>query len=61
MRSAGGRLMRPSPERPCDDVGGLDAPLRQPHGDAADLLDRPTDQCVGGLGRARLFGGGALA
>ncbi len=24
--------MRPSPERPCDDVSGLDAPLCQPHG-----------------------------
>ena len=53
--------MRPSPERPCDDMGELDAPLRQPHRDAADLLDRPTDQRAGGLGRVRLFGGGALA
>jgi hypothetical protein len=39
MGVSGGRLMRPSPERPCDDMGGLDAPLRQPHRDAADLLD----------------------
>jgi hypothetical protein len=61
MGISGSRLMRPSPERPCDDVSGLDAPLRQPHHDAADLLDRPADQRAGSFGRARLFGGGALA
>ncbi|WP_167367723.1 hypothetical protein [Methylobacterium pseudosasicola] len=44
MGVLGSRLMRTSPERPRDDVGGLDAPLRQPHGEAADLLDRPADQ-----------------
>ena len=32
------------PERPCDDVGGLDAPLCELDGDAADFLDRPADQ-----------------
>ena len=37
-------LMGASPERPCDDVGGLDAPLRELYGDAADFLDRPADQ-----------------
>ena len=37
-------LMGASPERPCDDVGGLDAPLGEPDGDAADFLDRPADQ-----------------
>ena len=36
--------MSPSPERPCDDVGGLDASLSEADGDAADFLDRPTDQ-----------------
>jgi hypothetical protein len=44
MSVSGSRLMRASPERPRDDVGGLDAPLRQPYGEAADLLDRPADQ-----------------
>jgi hypothetical protein len=44
MSVSGGRLMRASPERPRDDVSGLDAPLRQAYGDAADLLDRPADQ-----------------
>ena len=53
--------MRPSPERPCDDVSGLDAPLREPDRDAADLLHRPADQWARGLVRAGLFGGGALA
>jgi hypothetical protein len=32
------------PERPGDNMGGLDAPLRELHGDAADFLDRPADQ-----------------
>ena len=36
-------LMRSSPERPGDDVGGLDASLGQFCGDAADFLDRPAD------------------
>ena len=66
MGVSGGPLMRTSPERPCDDVDGLDAPLRQQYGEAADLLDRPADQRARSLvGRdlvlARLFGGGALA
>jgi hypothetical protein len=39
-----GDLMRSSPERPCDDVSGLDATLSEADGDAADLLDRPADQ-----------------
>lgn len=37
-------LMSPSPERPCDDVGGLDAFLSEADGDASDFLHRPTDQ-----------------
>ena len=50
--------MRSSPERPCDDVSGLDAALGEADRDAADLLDRPADQ--GNLRALRLlFGGGA--
>jgi len=37
-------LVSASPERPCDDVGGLDAALCEFHSDAADFLDRPADQ-----------------
>ena len=37
-------LMRASPKRPCDDVGGLDATLGQAGGDAAEFLDRPADE-----------------
>ena len=52
-------LMGSAPERPCYDVGGLDAALGQFCRDAADFLDGPADQ-----GRAfrrirRVFGGGA--
>jgi hypothetical protein len=32
-------LVSASPERPCDDVGGLDAALCEFHGDAANFLD----------------------
>ena len=39
-----GCLMSSSPERPRDDVGGVDAPLRQPDNDASDFLNRPSDQ-----------------
>jgi hypothetical protein len=53
MGVSGCRLMCPSPERLRDDLGGLDAPLRQPHGDAADprprrakaIITRLTDRC----------------
>jgi len=38
------RLMSSAPERPCDDVCGLDPLSGEPDGDAADFLDRPTDQ-----------------
>ena len=37
-------LMGTAPERPCDEVGGLDAPLCEFDGDAADFLHRPADQ-----------------
>ncbi|MGC1582802.1 MAG: hypothetical protein WA766_15040, partial [Candidatus Acidiferrales bacterium] len=37
-------LVGATPERPCDDMGGLDAPLSKLDGDAADFLDRPADQ-----------------
>jgi hypothetical protein len=43
--------MSPPPERPCDDVGGLNSFLRETLGYAADFLDRPTDE-VGCLGVA---------
>ena len=42
--------MGASPERPCDDVGGLDASSRETLGYAADFLDRPTNEVVGYLG-----------
>lgn len=37
-------LVSSSPERPCDDVRGLDAPLCKFDDDAADFLNRPADQ-----------------
>jgi hypothetical protein len=37
-------LVSASPERPCDDASGLDAPLRELEGDTTDFLDRPADQ-----------------
>src|ERR1700761_6761234 len=50
MRGACSGLMGPSPERPGDDVSGLDVLLVQPHGHAADLLHRPADQGHGPIG-----------
>ena len=41
--------MSAAPERPCDYIGGLDALSRETLGDAADFLDRPTDE-IGSLG-----------
>ena len=38
--------MRPPPGRPCDDIGWIDAFLREAVRYAADLLDRPTDKMV---------------
>ena len=40
-------LMGAAPERPGNDTGGLDAPLCEFDGDAADFLDRPSDQVEG--------------
>jgi hypothetical protein len=37
-------LMGASPDRPCNDVSGLDPFLRKTSGDATDFLDRPADQ-----------------
>ena len=39
-----GGLVGASPERAGDDVGGLDASLRETDGEATDLLDRPADK-----------------
>ena len=44
VRAFCGGLMGPPPERPSDDVGRLDAPLRKPCGDTADFLCRPVDE-----------------
>jgi hypothetical protein len=61
-------LMRPSPERPCDGVGGLNALSSKSDGDAADFLDRPADQrwcgrvlAFAGRRRVVFFGTGGLA
>ena len=51
-----GGLVRSLPERPCDDVSGLDAALGEPDGDAPDFLDRPADQLRRGF--VRIFLGG---
>ena len=45
-------LMCPAPERPGDDVCGLDAALGQAGGDASEFLDRPADE----VWRARVRG-----
>jgi hypothetical protein len=37
-------LVSSAPERPCDDVGWHDPFSREFDGDAANFLDRPTDQ-----------------
>ena len=50
MRGACGGLMGSSPERPGDDVSGLDVLLVRPHGHSADLLHRPADQDHGPIG-----------
>ena len=39
VRFSCGGLVRSSPERPRDDMGGSDLLLRKPHGDTADLLN----------------------
>src|SRR5918911_3372848 len=63
VRAPCGGLVRASPERPGDDVGGPDASLGEPDGDAAELLDRPADEVRRIRTRpAKVFGGaGAFA
>jgi hypothetical protein len=56
--------MSPSPERPSDDMRGLDAALGQADGDSADFLNRPADQRGRGeleILRLVFWGGGLLA
>ncbi len=56
-------LMSPPPERPRDDIGGLNALSRETLSYAADFLDRPTDE-IGCLGVALdlvFLGAGLLA
>ncbi len=49
--------MGSSPERPCDDVSGLDASFGETCGETSDFLNRPSDQCRGGLSlMGRFFG-----
>ena len=61
MGALGFGLMGSPPERPCDDVSGLDTPSGKAYCDAADFLDRPADQrAVDRIIRLRIiFGGGA--
>jgi hypothetical protein len=56
MGTLRGGLVGSSPRRPGDDASGLDSSLRQPDGDATDLLDGPADQLWRGFVRI-LFGG----
>jgi hypothetical protein len=44
VRPLSSGLVSSAPERPCNDVCGLDALSSEPDSDAADLLNRPTDQ-----------------
>ena len=56
-------LMSAPPERPCDDIGGLNAFSRETLSYAADFLDRPRDE-IGCLGVALdlvFLGAGLLA
>ena len=55
--------MSAPPERPCDDIGGLDALSRETLGYAADFLDRPTDEieCLGVALEFVFLGAGLLA
>src|SRR3954453_2632881 len=51
-------LMGPPPERPSNDMGRLNAPLRKPCGDAANFLRRSVDE--GWLCFRIIDGGGFL-
>ena len=62
MGALGFGLMGSSPERPCDDVSGLDTPSRKAYCDTADFLDRPADQREAGRSiRLRIVFGGGVA
>jgi hypothetical protein len=39
VRALSDRLVSSTPERPCDDMCGLDSPSSKSDGDAADFLD----------------------
>jgi hypothetical protein len=53
-------LVGAPPERPGDDGGGPDTPLRDAGGDAADLLERPSDEARRAMARGgSIFLGGA--
>jgi len=55
--------MSAPPERPCDDIGGLNAFSRETLSYAADFLDRPTDEigCLGVALELVFLGVGLLA
>ena len=61
MCALGLGLMGSSPERPCDDVSGLDTPPGKAYCDASDFLDRPADYREAGriIRLLIVFGGGA--
>ena len=62
MSALGFGLVGSSPERPCDDVSGLDAPSGKAYCDTADFLDRPADQREAGrIIRLRIVFGGDTA
>ena len=44
VRALCGGLMGPPPERPGNDMGRLDTPLRKLRGNATDFLRRPVDE-----------------
>ena len=53
--------MRPPPDRPGDDSRWLDAPLREPCGNAANFLNGPSDKRrIAGIFRRRLGSAGTL-
>jgi len=53
-----GGLVGSSPEGPVHDLGWVDAPLRKPHGDATEFLNRPADQDATRRALIFLLGGG---
>jgi hypothetical protein len=61
MRYLSGGLMSASPERPCDDKGGVYKFLLETMRYASDLLDRPADETGRRLAADRfVFLGGGL-